>query len=267
MSRLLSRILSWGFRRYVHRFVRKNFNAVRVAGQQQLGRLPEAPIVCFINHPGWWDPMVAVLMTDLFFPGRRFAAPMDAEALGHYPILGRLGFFPVERDAASGAREFLRASRKLLRDSQAMLWLTPAGMFHDVRQSVRFKNGLGHLVDSEFHGTALPMAIEYTFWNERTPELLVRFGTPVDCAALPPDRDARTTVFETALATTQEMLAQQAIARDPSSFTTLALGRAGVGGGYDLWRRTVACLRGQRFHSRHDGTALGPARGVEGGDA
>ncbi len=264
MSRLLSRILNWGFRRYVRRFVRRHFNAVRVAGLKHLGALPDSPLLCFINHPGWWDPMVGVLMTDLLFKGRQFAAPMDADALRNYPILERLGFFPIERDSARGAKEFLRASRALMKNSQTVLWLTPAGTFHDVRHPARFKSGLSHLVDSDFHGTALPMAIEYTFWNERTPELLVRFGDPVDCAALPLDRDARTRVLETALANTQGALAEQAIARDPSRFTTLAMGRAGVGGLYDLWRRAIAGLRGQRFHGRHAGHSLLAGGAVKG---
>jgi len=267
MSRLLSRILNWGFRGYVRRFVRKHFNAVRVSGQEQLRELPDLPVVCFINHPGWWDPMVGVLMTDLLFPGRRFAAPMDADALRKYPILERLGFFPVARDSAGGAKEFLRVSRQLMRDPLTILWLTPAGTFYDVRQPVHFKNGLSHIVDSAFPGTVLPMAIEYTFWNERTPELLVRFGHPVDCSALPSDREARTRVLENALASTQKALADRAIARDPAGFTILAMGRAGVGGLYDLGRRLLAGLRGQRFHGRHDEKSLAADQAAKGGRA
>ncbi|MFN9971510.1 MAG: glycerol acyltransferase, partial [Phycisphaerae bacterium] len=127
-----------------------------------------------------------------------------------------------------------------------------------------FMNGLSHLVDPEFHGTALPMAIEYTFWNERSPELLVRFGNPMDCASLPTDRDARTPVFETALATTQTSLAALAIARDPANFTTLTMGRAGIGGLYDLWRRMIAALRGQQFQDRHRGEPLESSRAIKG---
>ncbi len=265
MSSLLSKILNWGFRRYVRRFVMKNFNAVRVTGQKQLAEMSSAPIVCFINHPGWWDPMTGVLMTDLLFPGRQFVAPMDTEALKSYPILERLGFFAVDRDTASGAKEFLRTSRKLMKNPQTILWLTPAGKFHDIRQPAPFMNGLSHLVDSEFHGTTLPMAIEYTFWNERSPELLVRFGDPVDCATLTTDRDARTLVFETALAKTQASLTELAIARDPANFTTLAMGRAGIGGLYDFWRRMIAGLRGQQFQDRHQGEPLVSAKAVKGG--
>lgn len=263
-STAFSRILNWGFRRYVRRFIRKNFNAVRVSGHEQLSGLPKRPVICFINHPGWWDPMTGVLITDLLFAGRSFAAPMDAEALRSYPILERLGFFPVERDTASGVKDFLRTSRGRLGNPQTILWLTPAGKFHDIRHPAPFMNGLSHLVDSEFSGTALPMAIEYTFWNERSPELLVRFGSPVTCSAQSVERETRTLDLEHALAETQASLAELAIARNPLAFTTLSVGRAGIGGLYDLWRRLTARMRGQKFQDRHqDEPAMssGPVHG------
>ncbi len=264
MSGLLSNVLNWGFRRYVRRFVRKNFNAVRVQGADQLAQLRDGPVICFINHPGWWDPMTGVLMTDLLFPNRRFAAPMDSKALQQYPILERLGFFSVERDTSRGAKDFLRTSRTLLQDQHTILWLTPTGKFHDIRQPVSFMSGLSHLIDSHFLGSALPMAIEYTFWNERSPELLVRFGQPVQTIDLPADREARNRELEQALATTQADLAQHAIARDPDSFTTLAMGRAGIGGLYDLWRFMIAGLRGQKFVERHGNPPLASTKSLNG---
>lgn len=262
MSGLVSKILNWGFRRYVRRFVRKNFNAVRVAGQSEISGLTAGPVVCFINHPGWWDPMTGVLMTDLFFPDRRFAAPMDAAALRSYPILERLGFFAVERETAGGVKDFLRTSRELLKNPQTILWMTPAGKFHDIRQPAAFMNGLSHLIDPTFNGAVIPMAIEYTFWNERFPELLVEFGSALDCQLLPSDRDLRTQELEHALARTQASLATRAIARDPAGFTTLATGRAGVGGLYDCWRRSIAILRGRSFQHRHSTESMKIAKPV-----
>jgi 1-acyl-sn-glycerol-3-phosphate acyltransferase len=264
MSTLVSNVLHWGFRRYVRRFVRKNFNAVRVVGWEPLANLPSGPVVCFANHPGWWDPMTAVLMTDLMFPSRNFTAPMDAEALQSYPVLERLGFFPVKRETSGGVKDFLRTSRELLKNPNTILWLTPAGKFHDARQPVPFLNGLSFLVDSDFHGSALPMAIEYTFWNERCPELLLRFGSPVDCVALPEDRAARTIHLEQALTATQASLAELAIARDPASFTTVALGRAGIGGVYDFWRRIIAQLQGREFRDRHSSGKLVSSKLING---
>jgi hypothetical protein len=113
--------------------------------------------------------MTAVLMTDLMFPERDFAAPMDAEALRSYPVLERLGFFPVQRETYGGVRAFLHTSRELLKSPKTILWLTPTGQFHDARQPRPFLNGLSCLVDHDFPGSAVPVAIEYTFWNERSP--------------------------------------------------------------------------------------------------
>jgi len=252
MSNLASRILNWGFRGYVRRFVRRNFNAVRIARRDVVESLPAGPIICFINHPGWWDPMTGVLMTDLLFPGRRFAAPMDAEALSRYPVLERLGFFALERDTVTGAKDFLRTSRELLNQNETILWLTPTGKFCDIREPASFMSGLGHLVDRDFQGTALPMAIEYTFWNERCPELLVQFGAPITVDQLPKDRDARTVILEDALAHTQASLATLAIARKADAFTTIETGRAGIGGIYDSWRQFVAWVRGSKFRKQHE---------------
>lgn len=251
MPRVPSHILNWGFRRYVRRFVRRNFNAVRVAGQRHAEQLPTGPVVCFFNHPSWWDPMTVVLMTDLLFPGRTFHAPMDAEALRQYPILERLGFFAVARDAVSGTKDFLRTSRELLKSPDSTLWITPTGSFEDARHSAPFMSGLGHLIDSHFEGSLLTMAIEYTFWNERCPELLVEFAAPLNCRTLPDDREQRTLVLQESLALTQKSLAQRAIARDATAFSTLALGRAGVGGIYQSFQRLLVWLRGQRFQERH----------------
>ncbi len=212
--------------------------------------------------------MTAVLMMDHFFPRHLFAAPMDSDALKSYPILERLGFFPVAKDSVTGAKEFLRSSRRLLESPATALWLTPAGKFHDVRQPASFQNGLGLIVDADFAGTLLPMAIEYTFWNERYPELLVEFSKPIDCSQLPTERDARTRVLENALQETQISLAQRAVSRDATAFVTLSQGRSGIGGFYDLWRRLVLWTRGDNFQSRHNAvrpeqTVVLPSGGIK----
>ncbi len=247
-----SGVLNRGFRRYVRRFVRANFNAVRVSGHESLRGLENRSVLMFVNHPGWWDPMTAVLMTQLFFPGKRFAAPMDAEALRSYPILESLGFFGISRESVSGVRDFLRIGRELMRDGDVILWITPGGQFHDVRREVPFLPGLSHLADREFSGVLIPMAMEYTFWNERRPELLVRFGPQVECGALPEDREARTRVLQGLLGTVQEQLAAAGIARSAAGFETVLQGRGGIGGLYDLWRWLVAKVRGKEFRSRHE---------------
>lgn len=247
-----SRVLNWGFRRYVRRFVRKNFNAVRIAGRHHVDNVPAGPVICFLNHPGWWDPMTGVLMTDLLFADRKFNAPVDADALVQYPILNRLGFFPLDRDSKSSLKTFLREAKIRLAYDASTLWITPAGRFSDVRESASFQQGLGHLLHGGFSGTAIPMAVEYTFWNERYPEMLIEFGEPILENVLPNEKSEVTEFLEKRLFETQHSLAEKAIARNPAAFETLSVGNAGIGGVYGWFQRTTAIFTGRKHRQRHD---------------
>ena len=57
-----------------------------------------------------------------------------------------------------------------------MLFLTPQGKFADVRAPLVFAPGLEHLAARAPRAHFLPLAIEYTFWEERKPEVLLAFG-------------------------------------------------------------------------------------------
>ena len=95
------------------------------------------------------------------------------------------------------------------------------------------------------------MAIEYLFWNERYPEILIEFGTLLRSEDLPSEKAARLQWLEKHLADTQASLALKAISRNPDAFTTLVAGRSGIGGLYDGLRRMVAFFTGATFHGRH----------------
>jgi 1-acyl-sn-glycerol-3-phosphate acyltransferase len=256
---LLSRLLIWGFRRYVRRLIRRNFNAVRMANGAALAPEVTGPLICFANHPSWWDPLAAVLFTDQFFPNRHFHAPMDAQALKRYPILDRLGFFPLARGTSTSLKEFLRTCWRLLSDDSTILWLPPTGRFSDIRVPSEFMGGLGHIAGMGLPFSLLPIAVEYTFWNERCPELLMELGPVLKSAELPVRKSDRTALLEGCLARTQLSLSRKAMARNPDAFTTISLGRSGIGGSYDLVRRIAALFRGESFQSRHEPTSE-PAR-------
>jgi len=135
-----------------------------------------------------------------------------------------------------------------------MLWLTPQGRFTDVRERpVQFKAGIGHLCDAAEHVCFLPLAVEYVFWEERLPEILVCFGSPVE--SRPDDAldaaDACSALLASRLTETQDSLAAEAQQRDPNRFQTLLSGRSGVGGIYDWWRSAKARWRGESFQRKH----------------
>jgi 1-acyl-sn-glycerol-3-phosphate acyltransferase len=238
---------------YLHWFFWRRFHAVRVSRtgmpRAQAGR----PLIIYGNHPSWWDPALYILLCRKLFPGRAGYGPMDAKALGQYGVLEKMGVFGIELDTPRGAARFLATSERVLADPTSILWITAEGHFTDIRQRpVRLRPGLAHLARRIPGAVILPLAIEYTFWNESRPEALARFGDPVETGR------ARSTAEWTAhleqeLTRTMDALAAESAERNPALFHALVRGGAGVGGIYDVWRRLRAWSAGQRFDPSHEG--------------
>ena len=256
-------LFGW-FRGYARRYLARRFHAARLAregfrpGAEEL----DGPIIVVLNHPSWWDPLFGLVLSSLF-PGRLHAAPIDSSALARYRFFERLGFFGIERGTARGARQFLRRAETALR-SGSVLWITAQGRFTDAHERpVRLAPGIGHLACRLDTGWLLPLALEYGFWDESTPEAFARFGSPI--AVEGPARDTQpatsaawTARVAAALEQTQDALAADVRRRDPARFETLVAGRAGIGGVYDAWRQIRAALRGERFVASHG--SVGSAR-------
>ena len=265
-----SRFLRWGFRKYLlggfpfrRGFLAKHFHGVRLLEPVPpcfADGKPGGRRVFYLNHPGWWDPLAAAALAQFLAPGRVPYAPIDAAALTHYPIVGRLGLFGVERDTPAGARAFLTAARAVLADPAADLWLTPQGTFvpPDARP-VRFAPGLGHLVSRDAELSAVPVAVRYEFWTERLPELLLAVGEPVRLEEVrrggrgerPGSAGACSRFLAGRLEATLDELARAAATREAGRFRPVVGGSAGVSAGYDALRRAAAALAGRRYRGEH----------------
>jgi len=242
------------FLRYNRRYVSRGFHAVRLSAA---GAPPpiaaDVPIVIYLNHPSWWDPLIGFFLADTFWPRRRHYVPIEAGALRRYRFLSRLGYFGIEKRGIRGASVFLRTGSEILGQPDTALWVTGGGEFSDPRaRPVSLRPGLGHLLRRVPNAAFLPLAVEYPFWEERLPEALCRFGAAIsgdDQGRMTPSQ--LTARLEESLQATQDLLAAEAVRRHPDDFQTLLSGRAGVGGIYDTWNRLRAALRGQRFSPRH----------------
>ena len=273
------------FTTIVRSYFRRHFRAVQIQNAQHL-REAQSPLIVYANHTSWWDPMVSVLLAQTLLPGRKHYAPMDAAPLARYPILRKLGIFPVELNSARGAVQFLRTSEAILK-SGGVLWVTPQGRFADPRElPLAFKPGLAALAQRVPEATLLPLAIEYTFWSERLPETLLRFGAPFlltshqnlssrperseverpphlfssgeaptpsapSPAVASPVRVGSTetinTQLEAALTAAMQALQTAAITRDPAQFEQLLEGARGTGGFYAMGRRMRALFTRGKF--------------------
>lgn len=253
-SEFLHRWFGWYVRRYQ---LAKHFHAVRLAKAGPVPSVPlHLPLMVVLNHASWWDPLVGWPLQDLF-PGRSSFAPMDAAMLKKYGIFKQLGFYGVEQGTARGAVQFLRQSLQILEQPGTMLWITAQGEFVDPRKRpVELRRGIGHLVSRLAHAAVIPLALEYPFWTEKTPEALVHFGPLLETTGPSATPDDWTHRVSKALEAAQNDLAAAAMSRDPGRFTTLVGGTAGVGGMYDLGRRFLAMVRGKKFDPRHRSEAV-----------
>ncbi|MEO1497539.1 MAG: lysophospholipid acyltransferase family protein [Planctomycetota bacterium] len=253
-------LLGW-FRWYLRGYLPRGLHSLCVANERPLDVPDDTPLIVYLNHASWWDPVVTIHLSAVESPSRTVYAPFDEAALARYPIFEKLGFFGIDQSSRRGAAQFLKTSRAVLATPGAALWMTPEGRFVDPRDdSADFEPGLAHLAehlatsdDTRMRETIIqPLAIEYPLWEERLPEALCRWDEPIhvgrhgdlskaDWSAMLTDR----------LRSNQRRLAELSLARDPAAFRVLLGGREGVGGLYERVRRTFAWARGQQYRASH----------------
>lgn len=242
------RLFGW----YLVYYFWRRFHAIRVMRDTLPDRTSDRPLIIYGNHPSWWDPVLYMLLSHRLFPDRAGFGPMDAQSLGRYSVLEKMGVFGIDPDSPRGAARFLDSSLRILAHPLTILWITAEGAFTDHRtRPIRLRPGIAHLARRVPDAVILPVAVEYVFWNESRPEILIRFGTPLTADALT-GVPAWTARLEQALTETMDQLAAASARRDPAPFDSLLHGGAGVGGIYDAWRRLRAWAGLRRFDPSHE---------------
>jgi 1-acyl-sn-glycerol-3-phosphate acyltransferase len=224
LPRVWHPLAKW-FTYYSRWYIRKHFNSLGISRSSLIPGSTGLPIVLYANHPGWWDPLVGLILKAKFFPDYTLFAPIEAAALRRYKILSKIGFFGVDGQSRRGVLEFFKTARAILHDSNHLLAITPHGRFADVRERpVLFQRGLGVLAARVRRALFIPVAIEYTFWDQRRPEIFCRFGESTEVRA---ESSAGlnawhwTAVFERRLEIAQDALAKEVCHRDPDQFEYL----------------------------------------------
>lgn len=241
------------FRRFVPGYVSKRFHRVWLSKGSQFPNADcDLPILFVMNHPSWWDPMMGVLLSERF-PQYDHYAPIDAQMLEKYNVFKRFGFYPLERDTIRGVARFLRTSLNILSHNRHAVWITAQGQFCDVRQRpLKLEPGVGHIAARMSHGLIVPIALEYTFWNESRPNAFIAVGQAINVIDQQNSAKQWLIKIETSLTTTLDELNTCVEARQPEQFSPLITGNSGVGGIYDFFSRLRAWSMGQAFNKSHE---------------
>ncbi len=235
----------------------RRFHAIRVLRKGLPPRDSSRALVIYLNHASWWDPLVCLYLSREFFSERRSFAPIDTESLRKYAFFARIGFYGIEQHSTCGAVTFLRTTSAILDSTSNVVWLTPQARFMDARERpLRFQRGIGALALEAPEAVFLPLAIEYTFWTEPQPEILVSFGE-----ATTPSRESRCGVdewtmrFSRALESAQDELATRSCSRSHGDWLVIDKGACGIAPAYDAWRVLRARIRGKDFAREHQPAA------------
>ena len=241
------------FAGYARRYMRGRIHSLRILRRALPPSAAARPLVIYLNHASWWNPLVRLRLSQQWFANRTSFGPIDAAMLGRYGFFKHLGFFGIEQNGARGARKFLRTTRAILASSRSIVWLTPQGRFVDARERpLRFQPGLAALPALVGDAMFVPLPIEYAFWTEPRSEILVSFGEPIVPRDEEPQSPAEwTRRFTDSLETTQDELAARSCRRDVAEWLVLDTGKSGVSTIYDAWRRLRAKMRGKKFTAEH----------------
>jgi hypothetical protein len=139
----------------------------------------------------------------------------------------------------------------LLQRANTILFFTPQGRFADVREvEPKFESGLSHLAAKGTNAVFIPMALEFTYWEEKRPEILIRFGEPLQPTSVQTPKELNY-ILEARLMQATQRLADASIARETDAFQNLLTGTVGTNIIYDMWHRIKSVFTRQKFTPAH----------------
>jgi chlorobactene lauroyltransferase len=149
------------------------------------------PLICYLNHPSWWDGYMANVLNRMVLQNRfQFFCMMDERELRRYRFFTWLGAFSVNRqDARSALASVAYVSRQLAARRDRVLAIFPQGeITPNDRRPLHLFSGMARVAQRAGGATLWPVALRYEFRGEQRPEAFIRAG-PAHYA--PADSDAR----------------------------------------------------------------------------
>jgi 1-acyl-sn-glycerol-3-phosphate acyltransferase len=229
----------------VRRALWRQFDSVRVQIVGPLPRREEAPLICYLNHPAWWDAYMAALI-DRKLLGYRFESygMMEEPQLRAYRFFTWAGAFSVDRHNPREAARSVAYIGDMLQDKPGRaLFIFPQGILtpNDQRPLTIFP-GLAHIVRRVGGATLCPVALRYEFRGEQSPDAFIRLG-PVHHAAAPVDIHTVTHDVQQRLTAATDALRDAVVADDMGQFRILLHGKPGINRLFDLARKPLSFLR------------------------
>ncbi len=171
--------LGWAWAQYIDWRLARAFRGVFLSGALPGG---DRPLLCYANHPGWWDGFAFHRLTRAHqLDGY---CVMEEQHLSRWPFLARLGAFSIRRGDPRSALETLRFAARLLSRPRRALILFPQGALSpSAAPPLRLERGV-EVLARRSGALCVPLGLRYAFFEHERPDLLVHVGAPHEPAPL-----------------------------------------------------------------------------------
>jgi hypothetical protein len=228
---------------------------------QMIGDLPrpaEGPLLCYVNHPSWWDGYIAATINRCLFQHQfELYMMMEEKQLCSYRFFTWSGCFSVDRESPREAmRSVSYISRVLQEQQNRALYIFPQGTItHCEHRPLSIFPGVAHIMKRVGALTLCPIAIRLEFCGEQRPEIFVRCGPTHRCEG-EVAVDELTNRLQERLTANMDQLRDAVVAKKhktdhPEDFQELLRGKQGVNRLFDAAKTMISLRRTQKNHQKH----------------
>ena len=178
-----SKFWLWVASMFFFNMLQNRFYAFRYRGEENYFDSDKSvPTILFAPHCNWWDGIVMYNITHRIFHKE---IRLMIEELNRFPLLRRGGAYSVNKKSPQSAMKALKYSVDVVGDIRNMLCIFPQGIIRPPHyRPIEFQTGLAYIAENAVkrYGKVnlIPLAIDYCFFRDNRPEVIVEFGKRIE---------------------------------------------------------------------------------------
>ena len=178
-----SKFWLWVASMFFFNMLQNRFFAFRYRGEENYFEAEkDVPTILFAPHCNWWDGIVMYNTTHRIFHKE---IRLMVEELNRFPLLRRGGAYSVNKKSPQSAMKALKYSVDVVGDLRNILCIFPQGIIRPPHfRPIEFQTGLAYIAENAVkrYGKVnlIPMAVDYAFFRDNRPEVIVEFGKRIE---------------------------------------------------------------------------------------
>ena len=178
-----SKFWLWVASMFFFNMLQNRFFAFRYRGEENYFEAEkDEPTILFAPHCNWWDGIVLYNTTHRIFHKE---IRLMVEELNRFPLLRRGGAYSVNKKSPQSAMKALKYSVDVVGDLRNILCIFPQGIIRPPHyRPIEFQTGLAYIAENAVkkYGKVnlIPMAVDYAFFRDNRPEVIVEFGKRIE---------------------------------------------------------------------------------------